>query len=198
MTGKVNLENEISKRFRFITNFSVGYTNQDITNGAYDQALRARPDYVPLDSTGNYTNFANVGYSYQGFQNPVAMLTAINNSKTTSLLGSLSAIYDILPSLQFKSTVSLNNQVYNQRTYTPSYLSIGSFYGNVSSNGGIGSNSNSRFADWFVENTLTYTKQWREKHSLNLLVGTSYESAEEQLFQRYRRGLSQRQYPQQP
>jgi len=182
VTGKVNLENEISKKFRFITNFSIGYTNQDITNGAYDQALRARPDYVPLDSTGNYTNFANVGYSYQGFQNPVAMLTAINNSKTTSLLGSLSAIYDILPSLQLKSTVSLNNHIYNQRTYTPSYLQIGSFYGNVSSNGGIGSNSNSRFADWFVENTLTYTKEWNDKHSLNFLVGTSYETQKNSYF----------------
>ena len=98
------------------------------------------------------------------------------------MLGSLSAVYDILPSLQFKSTVSLNNQIYNQRTYTPSYLQIGSFYGNVSSNGGIGSNSNSRFADWFVENTLTYTKEWKERHSLNVLAGTSYETQKNSFF----------------
>jgi len=182
VVGKINLENDISKKFRVLTNFNIGYTNQNITNGAYDQALKARPDYTPYDSTGDFYNFSNVGYSYQGFQNPVALLTAINNSKTTSLLGSLSAVYDIVPGLQFKSTVSLNNQIYNQRLYTPSYLQIGSFYGNVSSNGGIGGNTNSRFADWFVENTLGYTKEWNEKHSLNILAGTSYETLKTSYF----------------
>lgn len=176
VVGKINLESEISKHLKFITNFNIGYTNQNVTNGAYGQALRARPDYTPYDSTGNYTNFANEGASYQGFQNPVAMLTAINNAKTTSLLGSLSAVYDFNSHLQFKSTVSLNNQAYNQRLYTPSYLQIGSFYGNVSSNGGIGNNSNSRFTDWFVENTLGYTKEWNDRHSVNILAGTSYET----------------------
>lgn len=182
VVGKINLENEISRKFRILTNFNIGYTNQNIANGAYDQALKARPDYTPYDSTGNFYNFSNVGYSYQGFQNPVALLTAINNSKTTSLLGSLSAVYDIIPGLQFKSTVSLNNQIYNQRLYTPSYLQIGSFYGNISSNGGIGGNTNSRFADWFVENTLGYTKEWNEKHSLNILAGTSYETLKTSFF----------------
>jgi TonB-linked SusC/RagA family outer membrane protein len=182
VVGKVNLESEISKKFRFLTNFNIGFTNQNIANGAYDQALKARPDYTPFDSTGSFSTFANVGYSYQGFQNPAAMLTAINNSKTTSLLGSLSAVYDIIPGLQLKSTVSLNNQTYNQRLYTPSYLQIGSFYGNVSSGGGIGGNSNSRFADWFVENTLAYTKEWKEKHALNILAGTSYETMKTSYF----------------
>ena len=176
LVGKVNLENEISKRFRFITNLNIGYTDQNITNGAYDQALKARPDYVPYDSTGNFTNFANVGASYQGFQNPLALTTATDNSKTTSILGSLSAVYDIVPGLQFKSTVSLNDQLYNQRLYTPSYLQIGSYDGNVSSNGGIGNNSNSRFADWFVENTIGYIRNWNDRHTLNLLAGTSYET----------------------
>jgi TonB-linked SusC/RagA family outer membrane protein len=176
VSGKINLENEISTHFKFITNLNLGYTNQDITNGAYGQALRARPDYTPYDSTGNYTNFADVGYSYQGFQNPLALTSAINNSKTTRLLGSVSAVYDFNPYLQFKSTVSLNSQTYNQRLYTPSYLQIGSFYGNVSSNGGIGSNANSRFTDWFIENTLGYTKELNEKNSVNILVGTSYET----------------------
>jgi TonB-linked SusC/RagA family outer membrane protein len=60
VVGKVNLESEISKHLKFITNFNIGYTNQNVTNGAYGQALRSRPDYTPYDSTGNYTNFANV------------------------------------------------------------------------------------------------------------------------------------------
>jgi len=176
IAGKLNIENEIGSHFRFITNVNMGYVNQNITNGAYGQALRARPDYAPYDSTGNFTDFSKVGYSYQGFQNPLAQITAINNSKTLSLLGSISALYDFNPHLEFKSTVSLNMQNYNQRNFTPSYLSIGSYFGNVANNGGIGSNSTSELNNWFVENTLTYDKIFNEKHALNVLIGTSYET----------------------
>jgi TonB-linked SusC/RagA family outer membrane protein len=176
IAGKLNIENEIGSHFRFITNINMGYVNQNITNGAYGQALRARPDYAPYDSAGNFTDFSKIGYSYQGFQNPLAQITATNNSKTLSLLGSISALYDFTPSLQFKSTVSLNMQNYNQRNFTPSYLNIGSFYGNVANNGGIGSNSTSTLNNWFLENTLTYDKTFNEKHALNLLIGTSYET----------------------
>jgi len=182
IVGKVNLETDISKKFRFLTNLNIGYTTQAITNGAYDEALKARPDYTPYDSTGAFTNFANVGYSYQGFQNPKALTTATNNSTTTSILGSVSAVYDILPDLQYKGTVSLNDQIYNQRTYTPSYLEIGSYFGSVANNGGIGSNSNSRFADWFVENTITWNKRWNDRHSVNVLAGTSYETQKTSFF----------------
>ena len=176
ISGKMSMENELSKHFKFITNLNIGYTNQNITNGAYDQALKARPDYTPYDSAGNFTSFANIGASYYGFENPLALTTAINNSRTTSILGSVSAIYDFNTHLQFKSTASINNQSYNQRIYTPSYIEVGSSYGPVPASGGIGNNANSKFTDLFIENTIAYTKTWREKSSINLLAGTSYET----------------------
>jgi TonB-dependent starch-binding outer membrane protein SusC len=182
VAGKINLENDIGSHFRFLTNMDLGYVSQNITNGAYGQALRARPDYSPFDSTGNYTNFANVGLSYQGFQNPLALTTATNNSKTLLFLGSLSGEYDFTPSLRFKSTVSLNMQTYNQINYTPSYLAISNFYGNTTSNGGIGSNSNSRLNNWFLENTLTYDKKFGDNHTLTVLAGTSYETKKTSFF----------------
>lgn len=182
VSGKVNLENEIGSHFRFITNVDMGYTSQNITNGAYGEALTARPDYTPYDAAGNYTSFAPVGASYLGFQNPLAMTTAINNGRTLTLLGSLAAQYDFTKALAFKSTLSLNMQQYNQRLYTPSYVEIGSFDGNVNSNGGIGSNANSNFNDWFFENALTYIKKFNEKHSVDLLAGTSYETTKLSMF----------------
>jgi len=182
IAGKINLENEIGPKFRFITNLIMGYTNQNIGDGAFDQALKARPDYTPYDANGNFYDFSNVGYSYLGFQNPVALLTATNNAKTISLLGTLSAVYDITKDLQFKSTVSLNSQTYNQRNYTPSYLEIGSFYGSVANNGGIGSNYNSRLSDWILENTLTYNKQLNKDNNINILAGQSYETRKTSFF----------------
>ncbi|WEK21631.1 MAG: TonB-dependent receptor [Candidatus Pedobacter colombiensis] len=182
VTGKLNLENEIGKRFRFVTNLLLGYTNQHIGDGAYGQALRARPDFAPYDEKGIPTNFSTVGYSYMGFQNPVALLQATNNAKTFSLMGSASGLYDITKDLKFKSTVSLNMQTYNQRNYIPSFLSVGSVQGNVTNNGGIGSNSNSRLANWFLENTLTYNKTFNDIHELTVLAGTSYETIKNSFF----------------
>jgi len=182
VSGKINLENDINSRFRFITNLILGYTNQDIGDGAYGQAIKARPDYSPNDALGNYTDFSQVGASYQGFLNPVALLSATNNAKTVSLLGSVSGIYDITKNLQFKSTGSLNMQTYNQRNYTPSYLDIGSFYGSVANNGGIGSNSNSNTANWFIENTLTYNKTFNKVHAIDVVAGTSYETDKTSFF----------------
>ncbi len=182
ISGKINLENDFGAHFRFITNMIIGYVNQNIGDGAYDQALKARPDYSPYDANGNFTSFTSVGASYLNFQNPVALLTATNNSKTFSLLGSIAGIYDITKDLQFKSTLSLNSQTYNQRNYTPSYLDIGSYFGNVTNAGGIGSNSNSRLTDWFIENTLTYNKQLDKNNNLNVLAGQSYETRKTSFF----------------
>jgi TonB-linked SusC/RagA family outer membrane protein len=182
IAGKLSLENDIGKRFRFLTNMNLGNVKQNLTDGAYAQALRARPDFSPYDSTGAFTNFSTAGATYQGLQNPLALTTATDNSQTFSLLGSLSGEYDILNGLMFKSAVSLNMNSYNQRNYMPSYVDISNYDGNVSSNGGIGSNSNSRFADWFLENTLTYHKMFSQKHALNVLAGTSYETTKSSFF----------------
>ena len=180
ISGKVNLENEIGKHFRFITNVILGYTQQNIGDGAYGQALRARPDYTPYDKNGNYTDFSPVGYEGQGFQNPVALLSAVGNVEAFSILGSLSGIYDISNNLQFKSTISLNSQAYNQRNYTPSYLTV-ALPSNMSINGGIGGNTNSRLNNWFLENTISYNKTFG-KHRVNMLAGTSYETNKTSFF----------------
>ncbi len=179
ISGKLNMENEISRKFRFITNLLLGYTSQNIGDGAYGQALSARPDITPYNIEGNFMNFRDSQFVGT---NPVALLTATNNAKTFNLIGSASGIYDVTKDLQFKSTVSLNMQTYNQRNFMPSYIILASKYSSLNAGGGIGSNSNSRFSNWFVENTLTYNKRFKKDHSVNMLVGTSYETKKYSFF----------------
>jgi TonB-linked SusC/RagA family outer membrane protein len=183
VAGKLNLENEIGSKFRVITNVNMGYTDQNIGDGVYGQALRARPDLAPYDENGMPTSFVGRGgEDYRGFQNPVGLLQAINNAKTFSLLGSLSAIYNISKALEFKSTASLNMQTYNQRIYMPSFVLTGNYFGSTTEKSGIGSNANSRMANWFLENTLTYTKNIADIHDINVLAGTSYETRKNSFF----------------
>jgi TonB-linked SusC/RagA family outer membrane protein len=179
--GKLAVETQINSKLKFSTNLLLGYTDQNIGDGAYAQALFARPDWAPRDATGNYTDFNPQAVFTQDFLNPVALLTATNNARTTSLLGSVSGTYAILKDLRFRSTASLNMQDYNQRNFLPSYIDIAGFQGNLANPGGIGSNANSRFADWFLENTLTYTKQFN-KHAVNAVIGQSYETTKYSYF----------------
>lgn len=179
VTGKLNLENEIGDHFRMSSNIVIGYTDQNLGVGAYAQALRARPDYAPFDDAGNYTVDPSGG---RNFQNPLAWLTSTNNARTFSLIGSLTGAYHITKGLVFKSTVSLNMQTYNQRTYNPSYLQVGSVANDIAASGGIGSNANSRLANWFLENTLNYSKSFSKKHTIDVLAGYSYETRKTSFF----------------
>jgi TonB-linked SusC/RagA family outer membrane protein len=182
ISGNFNLENDFGKKLTLATKVLLGYSTQNIGTGAYGQALRARPDFTPYDADGEFTDFSALGELSQGFQNPVALLTAVNNAKTFNMLGSLTATYDITPNLVFKSMASLNMQAYNQRNYTPSYLAIREGYQSLTNNGGIGSNSNSRSANWLIENTLAYNKTINEKHRFDVLAGTSYETRKRSFF----------------
>ena len=184
ISGKLSLETEVLSKLKFVTNLLVGYTDQDINDGTYIQALLARPDLAPKDATGNYTEFTNPGSWVQDLLNPAALVTATNNSKTLSFLGSVSGIYALSKDLHFKSSVSLNKQDYNQRNFLPSYIDMEGYsgiFGNTTNPGGIGSNANSRFADWFLENTLTYTKQFNQQ-SFDAVIGQSYETTKYSYF----------------
>ena len=176
ISGKLDLETAINPKLRFATNLLAGFTDQDIADGQYMQGLLAPPDLKARDSLGNYANFDALGSPISGFINPLALKTAINNGKTMSLLGSLSGTYDILKDLQFRSAVSLNMQNYDQRNYLPSYVDVESNGYNRPNPGGIGSDANSRFADWFLENTLSYNKRFNAGHALSIVIGQSYET----------------------
>ena len=181
ISGKISLETEALSKLKFATNLLFGYTDQDIGDGAYMQALLARPDLVARDASGNYTQPTNPAFSNQDLLNPDALVTATNNSRTTSLLGSVSGTYSVSKELSFRSAVSLNMQDYNQRNFLPSYIDIEGYRGNLANPGGIGSNANSRFADWSLDNTLTYTKQFNQQ-SFDAVIGQSYETTKYSYF----------------
>lgn len=174
-SGKVSLDTDISKRFRTYTNINFGYTKNNITNGLYSQALSAPPVIRPYNDDGTYASMGELGESYMGFQNPMAVASATNQAKTYMFKGSLSAEVDILKDLKFKSTVSVDYQNYNQLNYIPSYLKTGGYYGAEDSGGGTGTQAQSNMLGVFFENTLTYNHVFNADHRLDALIGTSWE-----------------------
>ncbi|SHM61274.1 TonB-linked outer membrane protein, SusC/RagA family [Chitinophaga jiangningensis] len=178
IAGKISLDNDITRKFRVLTNLDFGFTKNNITNGMYAQALYAPPTLPAYNKDGSVYQFlgANIGASnYEGYQNPLVLLDGINEAKTAVLLGSLSAEYEILPALKFRSILSVNYNNYHQLNYVPSTAVIASPNGVGSSNGGTGSQSQSDDVNLFYENTLTWEKQFNDHHRLTVVGGTSWQ-----------------------
>jgi TonB-linked SusC/RagA family outer membrane protein len=189
LSGKINLDSEISKRLRLITNLNFGYTKNNITNGVYGQALTAPPTFSPYNSDGSYSNLGLLSSDYRGYQNPLAVIAGTNRAKDYTLMGSVSAEYDILKDLKFKSTLSVNYGAYNQLNYVPSFVEIGGFYGREGSQGGLGTQASSNSLSSFIENTLTWNKEFNDDHRLNVLAGTSWENNKTDFFSATGRGF---------
>lgn len=178
ISGKINLDNEITDKLRIIANLDYGFTKNHITNGVYTQALFAPPTLAAYNPDGSVYRFLGSqvgGYDYEGFQNSMALLEGINEGKNAILLGSLSAEYDILKDLKFRSIVSVNYSNYHQLNYMPSTAVIASPNGVGTSNGGTGSQSQTEEVNMFYENTLTWDKQFNADHRINVVGGTSWQ-----------------------
>lgn len=176
ISGKINLDTDISNRLRLLTNLNYGYIKNNITNGLYTQALYAPPVFEPYNPDGTYATFGDLSTSYMGFQNPLAVATSTNRATTYLLKGTIGLEFDILRDLRFKSTASVDYNSYNQVNYVPSYVKIGGFYGAEDSGGGTGSEAQSLSINTFFENTLTYEKVFNSAHRFNVLLGTSWEN----------------------
>ena len=187
LSGKINLDNEVTSRLRFTNNIDFGFTTTDITNGAYSQALYAPPTRAPYNADGTIANLngsALGGSDYSGFQNPLTLLNGINKGKNASFLGSMALEYEIIKGLKFRSQASINYNMYHQRNYTPSsaLLDAGS-YGAADSQGGVGSQGQTESVTYLYENMLSYIRQLDKNNRIDVVGGTSWELNKTSSFQ---------------
>lgn len=186
VSGKINLDNEITSKLRLITNIDYSFSRNNVTNGIYSSALFAPPTLEPFAADGSPANLQSPVYGisiHSGVQNPMALLQGKNTSRTTLILGSLSLEYDILKSLKFRSTASVNRSNYHQLNYIPSTVNISAgAEGAKTSSGGVASQAESLGTDVFFENTLTWDKQFNNDNRLNFLVGTSWQKTNSESF----------------
>lgn len=178
LSGKVNLDNQINSKLKFITNVNYAFSTNNITNGAYAQALYAPPTRSPYNADGSLADLSGdaLGSSgFNGFQNPMALLNGINQSKNASFLGSLALEYKILKDLKFRSQASVNYNQYHQRNYTPSTAQVLTDSGSSNSKGGVGSQGQTENVSYLYENTLSYNKQFDDNNRIDVVAGTSWQ-----------------------
>ena len=107
----------------------------------------------------------------EGGNNPLHVAKErVYNVGTQSVIGNIYANFFLAKGLEFRSTISTN--IINQRV---------DYYGGRALNyiarnqGGDASITNDMLTSWQFENYLTYVKEFNEKHSLNAMLGLSWQ-----------------------
>lgn len=95
------------------------------------------------------------------------LMQTVNPNKSLTLIGNAYGAYKIIDGLEFKSSININLNNTTNRTFRPSTI-LG---GPQPAASASASYNTSAFTSWMTENTLTYTKQFAQKHNLEAFVG---------------------------
>ncbi len=156
---------------------SLGYTDQnekqiDQLGGGGITAMRQVLEELPIIPVrypnGQYAS--NRDYpGMEGGDSPIRVgEQRLSFLRTQTMLGNMYATIHLMEGLDFKSTVGTN--VINQRT--DYFAAAGMQY--ISANGDASVN-NQRYNSWQFENYLTYNKTFAKIHSINALLGLSWQ-----------------------
>jgi len=168
-----NLDREVSKRLTVGT--SVTYarvtSNGVLTNagtivpGVVTDAMLFNPILPIYDSTvvGGYT-YENDRGKLLG--NPVAEVDKYNSYTVSSrFLGNLYARYKLMEGLEFKTSFGVDAFSNKENSYAPYYLK------RAQASKGEASIGTVQGLTWLNENTLNYSKQFKNEHSINAVAG---------------------------
>lgn len=168
-----NLDREVSKRLTVGT--SVTYarvtSNGVLTNagtivpGVVTDAMLFNPILPVYDSTivGGYT-YENDRGKLLG--NPVAEVDKYNSYTVSSrFLGNVYARYKLMDGLEFKTSFGADAFSNKENSYAPYYLK------RAQASKGEASLGTVQGLTWLNENTLNYSKQFKNEHSINAVAG---------------------------
>jgi TonB-dependent starch-binding outer membrane protein SusC len=180
-----NLKVNASAKISLGTSINLSSSKQGSPDGALlTRIYTFRPDLPLLDAAGNYA------YSpFSAFENPVA-LSNVNNTNTTNLLlASVFAEFKILQNLKLRSSLSINYNNGNFKSYYPKYTTTGGFNIVTGLGLGFGQQSSSKALSHLLEHTLTYNKIFAQKHNFNAVAGASWQGDDAEYLQASGKGF---------
>ena len=174
LSARLNLDHQQSEKLKFSTNINVTRaTNKRIQEenskeGSTKNGIVAPPNIPVYNEDGTYA-FDNLVTSRE---NPVAMLQLpVNNAETFRILGNISAEYQIIKGLNFKTNFGADMSYIDENFFMPPN---GIRF--VASSKGLGGARSSKDQLWLNENTLTYNNVFGN-HSINILAGNSFQES---------------------
>jgi TonB-linked SusC/RagA family outer membrane protein len=172
-SGRINLESEISKMFKFGTNLTVSLVNnsnvplgdrQFENSGVVNAAIEYDPRLPVKDAQGNYS--LQVGAE----PNPVSLLEITDITAQKRILATTWIQANVTKGLNIKLNIGIDNQIGKRSNYLPKTTLYG-----LQAQGSATISENAKF-DKLGEVTANYTKSlFGGKHNLTALVGYSFQ-----------------------
>lgn len=167
LSGRLNLEHNISARVKFGVNFSTSYADMDrigAENSTYaplTSAFLQLPYVQPFDDNGQYVN--------TGFVQNVLGLEALNLNKlyTSRSTGNAYAEFRLVDNLKFKTDWGIDRVQTEEK-----YREVDLF-----TPGGIGSRFIIQDFKWMTTNSLTYDKTFGGNHTISAFAAHSFETS---------------------
>ena len=159
-SGRINLDYDIAKFLRFGTSTTISYSDISEAATSLYTALGFRPDYPIYNEDGSY-------YKNGSTNNPIASNEQRIYDDKFNILSSSYLELDIWKGLKFKTALSINQSMSYSESYEPTYL--------TSDDEGYGYETNSRSFSTVFDNTLSYTGKFNGIHSIDAVVGLSFE-----------------------
>jgi len=164
-SARLNLDFMVTPRLKIgtSTTYSVNTRDRALNGNAIEGALSTAFFYP-----SNYPIYNDDGTYYRPFwENPVAVANETDYlMKTTRLIGSVYADWEITDGLVFRSTWSIDNNLVEEDRYFNTFLAAGAALN------GSAQSFVTRSNNWINENVLTYQKSFQQ-HSLNVLLGNT-------------------------
>lgn len=173
--GRINLDYDVTNFLRFGTSTTLGYTDISSAGTSMFTAIGFRPDYPVYNEDGSYFS---VGTTY----NPVANNEARSYSDNFSILSASYLELNVWKGLKLKTSLALNQNMSFSENFSPSFLH--------SDGKAAGGESTSRSFSTVWDNTIAYNGTFNDIHTLDAVVGISFERTKNRGF-----GLRVENYP---
>ncbi|PBQ34838.1 SusC/RagA family TonB-linked outer membrane protein [Sphingobacteriaceae bacterium] len=180
-SARANVEVTPNKKFKFGINLAPTFSiRNDPGVEGKDGILHQAVSFSPIQeaSSGLHVNtYDNAGYIWSNSLNSSVdkLTTQVGENKLFRTLATTYLNYEVLPGLVARTTVNLDNADNTRKTFIP-YTLVGTL---ASRQGQPGVNTSGTYSAYrnqtFVnENTLGYSKKFKEVHNLSVLAGHAY------------------------
>jgi TonB-linked SusC/RagA family outer membrane protein len=173
LTGRVTLDNRVSDKFIFgsTTSFSRS-VNTRINNdnnifGVLSTAVLTAGDVPAYLASGAYAFDPR-----NSTDNPIAQAREpFNKAYNNRLINNLFGEYSFNPNLSFRSSIGIDFTYFSENRFVPTTTRQGL-------PNGQGQAATSQDINWINENILRYNKTFGSDHSVDVLLGTSFQESQ--------------------
>ncbi len=167
-TFSASLDANFTKRLRLGSSISYNYSdNKQSELNSLSTGAFYRPDLAVFNGDGTYTS---MNFSGIDFRNPLGDEGKVRNKAISqNLLGTAYGEYQLIDGLRFKSQLSLNINNDQRDVFHPSYTRRGLANGALL----LVQHSSGLSTSW--SNTLNYSRTFADAHTIDALVGISWD-----------------------